>query len=676
MNRRGTLLAVLLLALSSGLVGQGIDMDQLAADDEFRAGVVALNFGEFANAVFSFNRSLSYKPESLRTRFWLGRAFYYSGYEEEALAEWRWVADNGDASAFLQSRIGALERSRMLDPAADSGAPGRYVTMEEISGVREDAQLFRGPTSVRPRADGSFYLVSFATHQIMLMDVNGVRRRIIDGGLEGLDQPFDVAPLAQGGFLVSEFGADRIARFDERGFKTGTFGSSGRSDGQLIGPQYLSLDDSGYLYVSDYGNRRIVKFDDEGRYILQFNGGRATGTGDRFRFSEPAGVAALGDMVYVADTGRGTIEAFDSSGNHLDTIRHALFEAPEALTAFEDRRLLICDTNRLIVLDPERQEASLVSTFGPTRRVLGAAMDANGHILAADFAGSDLLFLADGIELGLTPEIAWVDASGFPRIVFAVAVSDAWGRPILGLGTDNFLVTEDRFPVGDERVVYASHANDQGAYALLVDGSAGMHGDDVRRAAGEFLNAVGDQPRWVVSTAGEPAIVAEPGTPRLTALEAAVSATSQGGELQLDRAIRLAVSGLYRHVGSQGIVFVTSPTVASDAFATYGLIETAAMLRTNRVTFSVVSTDRSARSDELEYLVRETGGSWTYLYQPEGSGVVVDSIAGSRPGLYVLETRSVHDSDFGRAYIPLEVRVDLIGRSGVDEAGYFGALEF
>jgi tetratricopeptide (TPR) repeat protein len=128
--------AVAVLMLTASLLGQGIDMDQLAAADEFRAGVVAFNNGEFANAVFSLNRSLSFKPEDVRTRFWLGRAFYYSGYEEEALVEWRWVLENGGESAFLRSRVERLEARRTLDPVGGAQDPGRYVTMEAMAGVR------------------------------------------------------------------------------------------------------------------------------------------------------------------------------------------------------------------------------------------------------------------------------------------------------------------------------------------------------------------------------------------------------------------------------------------------------------------------------------------------------------------------------------------------------------
>ena len=669
--------AVAVLMLTASLLGQGIDMDQLAAADEFRAGVVAFNNGEFANAVFSLNRSLSFKPEDVRTRFWLGRAFYYSGYEEEALVEWRWVLENGGESAFLRSRVERLEARRTLDPVGGAQDPGRYVTMEAMAGVRGENVLFRGPTMVRPRPDGSFYLVSFATHEVLLMDVNGVRRRTIDGGLEGFDQPFDLALLPDGRLLVSEFNADRIAVVDANGFKTGTFGSSGRGPDGLVGPQYLATDSRGYVYVSDYGNRRVVKFDLQGRYILHF-GGRRSGSADSVGLLEPAGVACLDDKVYVADTVRGTIEVYDESGNHLSRITHPLFDEPEALSVYDGEHLLLTDANRIVLVNPERQEARQIGALPQSRRLLGAVRDVNGHILATDFSGSALLFLADAIELGLRAQIRWIDSTAFPRVRLSVAVRDHAGRSVLGLTPENFIVTEDRFPVGDETLLYGSHVDDYGAFALIVDRSSIMaqSGEAIQQAANEFLQAVGDRPRWVIPAGDPPVVAAGPQTGVLAAVAAAVGSPDQYNGARLDSAIRLAVSELYGHSGAHGIVFVTAGEISESAFATYGLLETGSLLRNAGITFSVVATDANVRSADIAYLVAESGGSWAYLYQPRGSGVVVEEAAQARPGSYVLEIRSVHESDFGRAYIPLEVRVDLSSRSGVDEAGYFGPLEF
>lgn len=674
---------VLLVSLAFGVGAQSIDLGEVEADGEFRDGVVAFNYGELTNSVFALTRSLSFRPDDPLTRLWLGRAFYYTGYEEEALAEWRWVLENGGRSAFLQSRVTQLEQRRSLNTEGETPAreefggrvlPDRYITMETLTGVREELAIFRAPTMVRPRDDGSFYLVSFATHEVILMDVNGVRRRVIDGGLEGFDQPFDVAEMPDGTLFVSEFNADRIAIVDADGFKVGSFASGGRGEGELVGPQYLALDGNGYLYVCDYGNRRVVKFDTDGEYVLSFG---APGEAE-VALREPAGVAYMDGSIFVADTLRGSIEVYDQSGNRLGSVSHPLISAPEALSVYDDGLLLVSDSNRLLIVDPERQAALQIGAVGANQQLVGAARDANGHIIAADFAGSELMFMAESVYLGLTAEIRWIDSGAFPRVLFSVAVKDAEGRPIHGLNEENFLVTEDRFPVGAETVRYGAHEDNHGAFVLIVERSRQMRGyaEAVRDAAVDFVDAVGSRPRWVIPAQTTPVVAADPSSGRLTTIDAAVGRPQEYGVWSLDRALRLAVSELYEQTGVRSIVYVGTGSGAENAFDTYGLVESAALLRNNDVSFSVVSPSQTAVSAELDYLVSESGGERIYLYQPRGSGTVVADALRRRPGTYVLEIRSVNQSDFGRAYIPLELRVDLIGRSGVDQSGYFAPLEF
>ncbi|MFP4363954.1 MAG: hypothetical protein ACLFR1_08790 [Spirochaetia bacterium] len=65
-----------------------------------------------------------------------------------------------------------------------------------------------------------------------------------------------------------------------------------------------------------------------------------------------------------------------------------------------------------------------------------------------------------------------------------------------------------------------------------------------------------------------------------------------------------------------------------------------------------------------------------YLYQPAGIGSLPETIRSQDSGLYILRYNSPSFSNFGNEYIPLEVECRLIRKSGRDEAGYYGPLEF
>lgn len=679
--QRGRALALLFVALTvtATLGAQNVDLDQITADDEFRWGVGALHDGKINEAIASFNRSLSFDSERPLTRYWLGRAYYYGGFEEEALTEWRWVAERSGRTSVLDKWLERVQLSRGLttERLGSEISPGRYVTMVDFSGRQEGLDVFMRPTMARPRSDGYFYLVSFGSHTVVLLDPNGVRKRVIDGGIEGLDRPFDVLPLADGSLLVSEFGADRIARIGPEGFKLGSFGSRGIGEGELLGPQFLAGDGGGHLYVSDFGNSRVSKFTTDGEFLFSF--GRPTRGFDGL--ASPAGIVATDGRVYVADTERSRIVVFDESGNFLGEIETTRMEQPEGLSLYAPGELLVSDGNLLYVVEIETERVSVISELNEDRRIMGAVIDANRNLLAVDFRSSSVLFMAASEELytGLNVEIDSVHSVAHPRVSAAVTVTDRNGRPVLGLDASNFRITEDRFPTGEADLVHAGYRAGEAAVSMVVDRSAstGEDMDAVRAAALDVYDALRPDDRmWVIGSGEQPVVEADDADGRLAAAEAARGTSDLYGTSRLDLGIRLGVSQVLRELGRRTLIVVSNGEVDPEAFDRYSLAETAEHLENNHISLWVIYTRRNAENRELDYLARASGGDSVYVYQPQGSGVVVEEAKRLPSGSYMLTYNSVHDSDFGRRYIPLEVEAYLLERSGRDEAGYFGPLEF
>lgn len=669
------------LALTVFAGAQAINLEELTANDEFRWGVVSLHDGRINEAIASFTRSLSFASERPLTRYWLGRAYYYAGLEEAALDEWRWVAERDGRTAVLDAWIERVELSRGLttERLGRDVVPGRYVTMVDLSGRQGDLEIFNRPASVRPRGDGYVYVTSYGSHAIVLLDPNGVREEVIDGGLEGFDRPFDLAILEDGSLLVSEFGSDRIARVNPDGFKVGTFGTRGIGAGELLGPQYLATDGVGHLYVSDYGNARVSKFTVDGEFLFSFGSSVPGFPG----LVEPAGIVAVNERVYVADRARGTIVVFDASGNYLGAIESPLITAPEGLSRHRTGELLVTDANRLAVVELATERVTVIAELNPARRLLAAALDANGNLVATDFRSDSLLVMAASEELytGLNVEIDFVNALEHPRVFAAVTVTDRNGRPLLGLDETNFRITEDRFPTGALDVEFAGYRDAGVAVALVVEptGREPDSGEAVRAAALDVHDELGSGDRmWVVSSGEQPLVETTPSAGRLSVADAAVGASSPavGERSRTDLAIRLGVSQLLGELRRRSIVVVSDGTLDPGAFSEYSLAETAEHLVNNHVTLSVIYTRRAVGSRELDFLARTSGGLSIYAFQPEGAGVVVEHAKELPSGSYLLVYNSVHDSDFGRRYIPLEVEAYLLERSGRDEAGYFGPLEF
>ena len=78
--------------------------------------------------------------------------------------------------------------------------------------------------------------------------------------------PFDSA------IYVSDWRNDRLQKFDGDGNHIWTIGSSGDELGQFNRPAGVSVDRHGDVYVADRGNHRVQQFDVTGRYVDRFIG--------------------------------------------------------------------------------------------------------------------------------------------------------------------------------------------------------------------------------------------------------------------------------------------------------------------------------------------------------------------------------------------------------------------
>lgn len=672
------MLVVILLVLCAGFsFSQNIDLDQVRADEEFRWGVRAFHNGFYNEAILSLQKSLSFKPGDTRTRLWLGRAYRQSGFDEAGLAEWKAVSAAGAGTPLLENLIETMEARRSLIQELFGSA--RWVVAGEISGGLEEEVIFRRPAAVRARRDGSFYVAGFLTNQILLLDSNGVLRDRYRGGLQGFDHPFDIVRARDGTLYVSEFKGDRVAKLDRNGNKLAVIGGKGREPGKLLGPQYLALDPEGNLYVSDWGNRRVSKFNRDGEFLLNF--GRP---GEFYPgFLAPTGIAFHNGNVYVADGERKHIAVFDPSGNYLATLLEGRLNAPEGLTVLENGTFLVSDTNRLFFYNLESGTLTLASDFGTTaKRILNADLDANGNIIAADFDGGTVRLLSElsGMHSGLSVGITRVTSTEHPEVLVDVQVTDRLGRPVVGLGTSNFIVTENRLGVQPMEMIFASHRSEKFDISLIVDRSPemGANRQIVERIARDVGERLLDSAEIrVISPGSSPSVVSRPGdTPELMANAAADRRENYRRNWAFDLGVRLGVTELVGKRNRKAVFYITGGSLPENAFSNFGLQETLNYMKNNSVVFYPIYASSTGVNEELEYLSRETGGRSYRFFDTAALTTLADDLGSQKDGGYLLRYRSTANTDFGRTYIPVEVEATLIRRSGRDEAGYFGPLTF
>src|SRR5262249_42882150 len=115
--------------------------------------------------------------------------------------------------------------------------------------------------------------------------------------------------VSRGSLYVADTGNKRIVRFDREGKKTGEFGENGNGPGQLVEPVGLAADATGQLVVADTRNPRIQVFDADGKFVRQF-----PAHGWKDFYTEPYLAVGPGDVVIATDAWGGRIAVYDASG--------------------------------------------------------------------------------------------------------------------------------------------------------------------------------------------------------------------------------------------------------------------------------------------------------------------------------------------------------------------------
>ena len=129
-----------------------------------------------------------------------------------------------------------------------------------------------------------------------------------------LGLPIASAVDSSGNIYVVEYGNNRIQKFDASGNFLAKWGSQGSGDGQFNEPVGIALDSSNNVYVTDMGNHRIQKFDSSGNFLAKW-GSQGSDNG---QFNGPAFIALdSSGNIYVTEPENNRIQKFDSSGNFL-----------------------------------------------------------------------------------------------------------------------------------------------------------------------------------------------------------------------------------------------------------------------------------------------------------------------------------------------------------------------
>ncbi len=259
------------------------------------------------------------------------------------------------------------------------------------------ASGFNNPKAVAISAEGNVYVADTGNNRIVILNSRGRIQRTIGGfGFEQdqFDAPSDIWCGSLINIYVADYNNRRIQRFDRQMNYISSLSAddAGDTDIQFTEAASCAVSSNNDLFILDHGENKIVKINRLGQAELSF-GTYISGAGE-LQNPVQLDITPQG-LLLVTDAEAKALFVYDFFGNFIKALRDPRMKHPAGLTVKEDGSVFIADSeaNSLFMVDAALSRVSPVTL--KTTQLLKHLQDV---ALLKDASGFRM-FLLDGNEL-------------------------------------------------------------------------------------------------------------------------------------------------------------------------------------------------------------------------------------------------------------------------------------
>ncbi len=249
----------------------------------------------------------------------------------------------------------------------------------ELGRIQGHDGPFSNPQAISVSVDGILYVVDSGNNRIQLFDKRGNYLRTIGGfGFENdqFDQPLDIWTGSLINIYVSDFNNRRVLRYD----RNLNFISSLESN-EALDPEFqfeevksCAVNSNNDLFLLDYSENKIIKFNRHGQAERSF-GAYTSGIGE---LQDPQQLHIFQNkFVLVSDAAAKAVLIFDFFGTFIRSVSTEAFKQPAGLCILPDQTILITDPGSPAVYKIDRNFHSVapvtINTLQPVSRPMDVA---------------------------------------------------------------------------------------------------------------------------------------------------------------------------------------------------------------------------------------------------------------------------------------------------------------
>ncbi len=668
--RKKIILAIAILVIITTVVMGELEQQQRnVSEGFFKEGVYHFNQQEYTAASNAFLNALSTDPNYFKARYWLGRAYYHNGHYQNAIEEWQRVISAVGQDHLLKNKVNRLQYQRVGNPILpidEVYQPTKYFKSLPQKGIKS-------PVSIYLDENKQLWVVGYQNNQVAIFNKNGELVDTITSADKPFNRPFDIIRNSKGITYISDFGNDKIHKFDKNRSYLSSLGQSGLNKGEFYGPQGLTVDKLDQLYVVDKSNHRVQKFDENDNFLIQFG----TKGHENSELFNPTDVVVLNNKIYVTDTGNKRIQVYNQNGNWVQSIGDDIFSEPMGIKVASKNELLVVDRKKgiyQVIIDP--LEIKLI--LKKDKKIISPmdiAFDQNHFLYIIDSQNPDIpIYVPEKMKYtSLDVSVIQSYISKYPRVTHRVAVKDQMGQSIYGLNKNNFYILENEhfYPV---KIFTESDFKKRLSISILNERSVAMknHLVQLNNVSRNLLKSFAPEDMIEVINYNDEAWVSQPFINSVYSPLKAIFEKNLKEQANIGEAFYKGVSdNLTKNDYTGAIILITSGELEENTFNPYGYEVCLNYAKNNMIPVYVISFSEGSMKEELKDLAKLTGGKYFNAYTSNDLKDIVQMIRKYQNSIYYLQYNAEVAPTKSNKWREIKVKVVYRDLFGQDRAGYF-----
>ena len=428
---------------------------------KFNNAWLSLQQKRYELSIEQFSEILILDPKNWLTLYYLGKAFYYAGYINEAIGQWQNIIKIHGQNPYLINYLNDLEffKKPIYRETLDS-----FVLINTFPkfGTINQKKILKPLSLIHIDSNNKLYILEKNSSSLLSMDINGNYQGKILLYKNPLSQINKINPNnflfknikniinIKELFLISHFQTDNLIFWNQEGKQIKSIGKKGidREVGKIVewlGPYGTAVTEEGNLFVSDSGNSHIDYINTNGELIYSF-GERGQRKG-QLLFPTGLFYSKNRKLLIVADSGNNRVSLFSKTGVFLDDFGQEIFKKPHQVLLHPNKNniLFVLDSHSIYICDLEKKIYQPI--FDKSHLLIPINMNIDQHgilyVINAKNQSIEVFIPANWKYNNLRTEILQIDIKNFPDIYLQVNVATKNGLPIFNLNANNFEVIEN-----------------------------------------------------------------------------------------------------------------------------------------------------------------------------------------------------------------------------------------